>query len=122
VTFEIMAYVMTLAACVLGLRFVLAGASILNEWGLETTQGALVVCRRLGAVYLGIALMFFVGRRAPPSELRSAVCLGMAIAIALLAALGLFERWAKRVGPRILVASGVEILLAGCLAWSSWSE
>lgn len=120
-TFAILAWVITVAGCVLGLRFVFAGGSILKEWSLETTDGALVVCRRLGAIYLGIAAMFFAGRHAAPSELRSAVCLGMGVAVALLAMLGPFERWRSRVGPRIFVASAFELVLAGCLAWTAWS-
>jgi hypothetical protein len=38
-----------LAGCVLGLRFIFAGASVLKEWGIEATDGPLVICRRLGA-------------------------------------------------------------------------
>ncbi|MFO0748330.1 MAG: hypothetical protein U1F43_22110 [Myxococcota bacterium] len=120
-TFEMMAYVMSVAGCVLGLRFIFAGASVLKEWGLEVTDGALVICRRLGAVYLGLALMFFLGRGAAPSDLRSAVCLGVGGASALLAGLGLFERRAGRVGSRIIVPAIVEIVLAAGFVWTWWS-
>ena len=48
-TFEAMAYVMTVAGSLLVLRFVFGGASLLKEWGIEATAGALVVSRRLGA-------------------------------------------------------------------------
>ena len=75
-TFKIMALVMTFAGCALGVRFIFAGASVLKEWGIEATDGPLVICRRIGALYLGLALMFFLGRTAGPSDLRSAVCLG----------------------------------------------
>ena len=52
-TFKIMAYVMTVAGCLLGFRFTLAGASILREWGLEATDGSLVMCRRIGVCVAG---------------------------------------------------------------------
>lgn len=120
-TYETMATVMSVAGCVLGLRFVFAGASLLKEWGIEPTDGPLVVCRRLGAVYLGLALLFFLGRAAPPSDLRSAVCLGMGGASALLAGLGLFELRAGRVGPRILVPALVEVVVAAGFGWAWWS-
>lgn len=120
-TFGIMAYVMSLAGSVLGLRFVFAGASLLKEWGIEVTDAPLVICRRLGAVYLGLALLFFLGRAAPPSELRSAVCLGVASMSALLAGLGLFELRAGRVRARILVPVVIEAVLAACFAWIGWS-
>lgn len=119
-TFKRMAYVMSLAGCVLGLRFIFAGASLLEEWGIEVTDGPLVICRRLGAVYLGLALMFFLGREAAPSDLRSAVCVGVGGASALLAGLGLFELLAGRVSSGIVVPAIVEIVLAAGFVWTWW--
>lgn len=119
-TFKIMAYVMTFAGGILGLRFVFVGVSVLKEWGIEATNGPLVICRRIGAIYLGLSLMFFLGRNAAPSELRSAVCLGIGGAIALLACLGLFERWAGRVSSGILVPAVVEAVLAAGFVWVWW--
>jgi hypothetical protein len=116
-TFKIMAFVMTFAGCVLGLRFIFAGASILREWGIDATDGPLVMSRRIGALYLGLALMFFLGRTAPPSDLRSAVCLGIGGASALLACLGLFELWAGRVSAGIVVPAVVEAVLAAGFVW-----
>jgi hypothetical protein len=119
-TFKMMAFVMTFAGSVLGLRFIFAGASVLKEWGIEATDGPLVICRRLGAIYLGIALMFLLGRNAAPSDLRSAVCVGMGGAIAVLGGLGLFEHWAGRVSSRIIVPAIVEIVLAAGFVWTWW--
>src|SRR5215216_693773 len=100
-TFQVMALIMACAGCLLGVRFIFAGGSVLKEWGFEVTTGSLVVCRRIGAIYLGLALMFFLGRAAAPSDLRSAVCLVTGGAIALLACLGLFEFLARRVSAGI---------------------
>jgi len=111
---------MSFAGCVLGLRFIFAGTSLLKEWDIEVTHGALVICRRLGAVYLGLALMFFLGRAAAPSDLRSAACLGMGAASGLLAGLGLFELRARRVSSRIVVPALVEIALAAGFVWAWW--
>lgn len=119
-TFKMMAFVMTFAGGILGLRFLCAGASILRQWGIAATDGPLVICRRLGAVYLGLALLFFLGRTAAPSDLRSAVCLGMGVASALLAGLGLFERWAGRVSSGIIVPALVELVLAAGFVWVWW--
>jgi hypothetical protein len=116
-----MAFVMTFGGCVLGLRFIFAGASVLKEWGIEATDGPLVICRRIGALYLGLALMFFLGRTAGPSDLRSAVCLGTGGAIALLACLGVFELWAGRVTSGIIVPTIVETVLAAGFAWAWWA-
>jgi hypothetical protein len=119
-TFKIMAYVTTIAGCVLGLRFIVAGASVLREWGIEASAGPLVMGRRLGALYLGLAVMFFLGRSAAPSDLRSAVCVGMSAAMALLAGLGVFERWAGRVSSGIVVPAIVEAVFAAGFAWAWW--
>ena len=119
-TFKIMAFVTTIAGGLLGLRFIFAGASVLKQWGIEPTDGSLVVSRRIGALYLGLALMFFLGRKAAPSDLRSAVCLGIGGAIALLACLGLFELRAGRVSSGIIVPAIVEMVLAAGFAWAWW--
>lgn len=119
-TFEIMAYVMTLGACVLGLRFLFASASVLKEWSVEATTGSVLMGRRLGVVYLGLALMFFLGRSAGPSALRSGVCLGVGGASALLAAVGLLDLRARRVSARIIVPSAIETVLAAGFLWAWW--
>jgi hypothetical protein len=119
-TFKIMALVMTFAGCLLGLRFLFAAGSVLDEWGIEASAGSLVVSRRIGAIYLGLALMFFLGRAAAPSELRSAVCLVTGGAIALLACLGLFEFLAGRVSAGILRSVVGEAVLAAGFIWAWW--
>lgn len=76
-TFEILALITTGAGTLLGLGFLFAGRFMLKQWGPDATDASLVMGRRIGAVYLGIALLFFLGRSAGPSELRSAVCAGL---------------------------------------------
>ena len=39
-TFKIIAYLMTVGGCILGLRFIFAGAAVLKEWGIEVTDGS----------------------------------------------------------------------------------
>jgi len=119
-TFEIMSYVMVFGGFVLGLRFLFAGASVLRQWGIEATDGPLVMGRRIGALYLGLALLFFLGRTAGPSDLRSAVCLGMSVASALLAGLGLYERRAGRVSSVVVVPAVIEALFAAGFVWAWW--
>lgn len=120
-TFHIMAYVMTVAASVLGLRFIFGGAGMLREWGIEVTAGALIVFRRLGVVYLALAVVFFLARDAAPSDFRSAACLVMAVAVAVLGFLGLFEYMARRAGKGIVLAAVGEWVLAAAFIWLWWS-
>jgi hypothetical protein len=119
-TFQIMAYIMTGAACLLGLRFIFAGGGVLSEWGLEATAGTLILFRRLGVIYLGLALMFFLGRNAGPSDVRSAVCLVMGGMVAVLATLGLFEYLARRASPGIFRSVVGEAVLAAAFIWLWW--
>jgi hypothetical protein len=119
-TFQLMSLIMTCAACLLGLRFIFAGGSVIEEWGIEATAGSLVVSRRIGTLYLGLALMFFLGQAAAPSDLRSAVCLVTGGAIALLACLGLFEFRAGRVTAGIFRSVVAEAVLAAGFVWVWW--
>ena len=55
------------------------------------------------------------------SDLRSAVCLGVGPAAALLAGLGLFELSAGLVRSGIIVPAIVESVLAAGFGWAWWS-
>ncbi len=66
--------------------------------------------------------MFFLGRAAAPSALRSAACLVTGGASALLACLGLFELRAGRVGAGIFRSVVAEAALAAGFFWVWWSE
>ena len=90
-SFLILATVTASACLLLGLGFLGAGAAMLRQWGQDAPPAALLMSRRIGAVYLGLSLMLLLGRAAPPSELRTALCAGFALATALLAGLGSSE-------------------------------
>ncbi len=121
-TFEILALIITGAGTLLGLGFMFAGRFMLKQWGIDATDASLVMSRRLGAVYLGIALLFFLGRSAAPSVLRFAVCAGLGVAIGLLACLGLFELMSRRVSKGIFVSVVVETLLSSSFFWVLWGH
>lgn len=121
-TFEILALITAGAGTLLGLGFCFASRFMLGQWGLDASDAALVMSRRIGAVYLGLALLAFLGREAPPSELRAAVCTGLGVAIGLLACLGLFELKSRRVSTGIFVSVGVETLLSASYFWLLWGQ
>ncbi len=114
--FNTVAIATSIAGLLLGIGWLFAGHLLLRRWGIETNPAGLLVCRRLGAVYVGIAVMLFLGRSAPPSDLRLAVCIGMLISLVLLAGLGLVEFKARRAGPAILASVVLEVILAGGFA------
>lgn len=121
-TFEILALTTTGVGTLLGLGFLFAGRPMLKQWGMDATDAALVMSRRIGAVYLGIALLFFLGRSGEPSALRSALCAGLGVAIGLLACLGLFELQAGRVSRGIFVSTFVEVFLSASFFWVLWGQ
>ena len=110
-SYTLAAVATSIAGLLLGLGWLCAGSLLLKRWGLEATPPALLVGRRLGAAYLGIAVMLFLGRSAPPSDLRSAICIAMLVALSLLAILGLVEFTARRAGSGILVSVVLEVVL-----------
>jgi hypothetical protein len=115
-SFTIVAVATAVAGLLLGLGWLFAGRVMLKRWDLDATPLGLLVGRRLGAAYVGIAIMLFLGRSAPPSDLRSAVSIAMIVALSLLAILGLIEFKARRAGRAILVSVVVEVLLAAGFA------
>jgi hypothetical protein len=116
-SFYIVAIATSVAGLLLGIGWLFAGKLVLQRWRIEPNDIGLLVGRRLGAVYLGTSLMLFLARSAPPSDVRSALSVGMFVSLALLAGLGLFEFKARRAGSGIFVSVAVEIILALGFAW-----
>lgn len=115
--FTIVATATAIAGLVLGFGWLLAGRLLHKRWAIAETEQSLLVGRRLGAAYLGIAVMLLLGRSAAPSELRTAVCVGMLMALLVLAGLGLLEFRSRRAGPGILVSVVLEVVLAAGFGW-----
>ncbi len=116
-TFTIVATATAIAGLVLGIGWLIAGDVLHKRWRMEPSAPSLLVGRRLGAAYVGISIMLLLGRSASRSDLRTAVCIGMLVALAILAGLGLRELIARRVGPGILVSVVLEVLLIAGFGW-----
>jgi hypothetical protein len=98
----------------LGLGFLLAPATMLKLWALDNPTAATVMSRRIGAVYLGMAVMLYLLRG---SDAQTAISLGVANATGLLALLGVNDWRMGNVSTGILPALVVKILLtAGFLS------
>jgi hypothetical protein len=115
--FTVVAIATSAAGLMLGMGWVFGGALLLRRWGMEAHADGLLAGRRLGAAYLGIALMLFLGRSAPASPIRDAICAGMLCALALMAASGLFEFRAGRARAGILATVVLELVLALGFGW-----
>ena len=101
----------SIAALLLGAGWLAAGRLMLKRWRIEPSVGALLVGRRIGVIYLGVALLFFLVRSIESPELITIVSTFAALANALLAGLGVYEYHARRAGPAILVSVAFELAL-----------
>ena len=110
-SFHTLSIVTCIAALLLGTGWLFAGRLMLQRWRIEPNVGALLVGRRIGAVYLGVALLCYLVRSTTSAELITSVSLFAVFVNALLAGLGLHEYRAQRAGPAILVSVVVELLL-----------
>lgn len=110
-TFHTLALVTCVAALLLGIGWLFAGKLMLQRWRIESSSGALLVGRRIGVIYLSVALLFFLMRATESSELITIVSTFAVLANALLAGLGLYEYRTRRAGPAILVSVAFEVLL-----------
>ena len=110
--FRILAWITTLLFVALAVSWMFAPAFSLSQWGIQSNDIAELVSRRIAALYTGIAVMFFFARNTPPSQARRAMVLGLVLACLILAALGLFEVYAGRAQPAILVVAAIEVTLA----------
>jgi hypothetical protein len=110
--FRHLAVITAILMFVLGAGYLFAGALVIGRWHIEPTGSVLLLGRRLGALYTGLSVIFFLARSAPVSALRTALCAGTAVACSLLALLGAFEFSAGRAGSAILASVVLESLLA----------
>jgi hypothetical protein len=110
-SFHSLAIVTCFAAVLLGTGWLFAGRLMLKRWRIEPSVGALLVGRRIGAVYVGVALLCFLVRSTTSVELITSVSVFAVVVNALLACLGMYEYRAQRAGPAILVSVAVELLL-----------
>jgi len=109
--FRTVAVVTAAVTLLLAVGYLLAGALVVGRWQIEPTASVLLLGRRMGALYLGLSVIFFLARNAPASPVRRALCTGAVVTCALLACLGLYEYLADRVSAGILASVAIEALL-----------
>jgi hypothetical protein len=111
-TFKTVALITSIVALTLGVGYFIAGDLVVSRWQLPVSDGVLLMGRRLGALYLGLAAIFFFARSTPLSETRVALALGTTLTLAFLALVGVYELLAGHLGMGILVSVAVETILA----------
>jgi len=121
-SFRAVAIVASGICLLLAAAWLLAPQLILRLWEIGDPEPALVVARRGGALFLGLAAMLFLARDAENSPARRAISVGLCVACATLAALGLGEWGAGHAGIGIGPAIVAEILLAVSFAKTSFKD
>ena len=80
-------------------------------WSVEYSNATGMVSRRNAALFLGIGIMFYRARHAPPSDTRRALTTGFITGCLVLAVLGFGEWINGNAGPGILLAVATETVL-----------
>ncbi len=96
----------------LGLGYFFFGAVIVGRWQVEPTASVILLARRIGCLYLGLSVIFFLARSAPKSTIRTALSVGTVVVALLLTGTGVYEFAMGHVGKGILASAAVEFLLA----------
>ena len=121
-SFAAIATVTAVAAFLLAIGWLFFGHLMIRRWGREPNEIALVIGRRIGGVYLSIALMFaYVRTTGVPEMISTFSTFGM-VANVILAALGTGEYLKGRVGRAMLVSVALEIFLALAFARIAFSQ
>jgi hypothetical protein len=111
-SFRVVAIITAAVLFVLGLGYLFAGSLVVARWHIEPTDAVLLLGKRIGALYLGLSVMFFLARSVPISIARTALSAGAVVVCTLLSALGVYELLVGHSGPGILVSACIEALLA----------
>lgn len=120
-SFYALCIVASIAASLLGMGWLFFGKAMIRRWESEPNDIALVLGRRIGAVYTGLALLFFLLRNITTPKTVHDISLSVVVIMVMLATLGIYEFRNKRVGPAILLSVALEIFLLGAFGWLLFS-
>ena len=120
--FKILALITAIIVFVLGLGYFFFGSVIVGRWQVQPTESVLLLARRIGCLYLGLSVIFFLARSAPVSIARTALSAGTAVAVLSLSLSGVYELALGHVGKGILISAALELLLAIGYIWILFTE
>ena len=121
-SFRTIAVITAIVALALGVGYLVFGTLVVGRWQIQPTESVLLLGRRIGCLYLGLAVMYFLGRSAPLSVARTALSAGTAVALSLLALFGVYELIAGHAGSGILASVAIESLIALGYIWILLTE
>ncbi len=110
--FKTISIITAIVVFVLGVGYLFFGSLMFGRWQIQSTNSVLLLGRRIGCLYIGLSVIYFLARSAPVSATRTALTAGTAVALLLLVIFGVFELTSGHVGNGILVSVVIEFLLA----------
>ena len=119
INFRVVSIITTVIALILCLVLILFPEIIFMLFNINDDSSAFFIGRRAAMLFLGISVVTWVGRNAPHSESRQAICLGLTISMLALALLGTAEYLRGFAGAGILLAVITEAILA-LLYFKTW--
>ena len=105
-----------IVSLLIGTIWIFAGNLMFKRWGIKADTLGMMMGKRLGAVYLGVALLLFFVRGSIHADTRTTVSSRLCLALTLLALLSSVELVSQRATRGILVSVIIEGLLAFAFA------
>lgn len=102
---------------VLGVGWLFFPAILLAGFGVEAEALAIYIGRRSGVLFLGYAVILWLGRTSTASPARTAILAGGLVVSVVMAAVSLVGIFTGIVGPALWIAVVVESLLAAGFAY-----
>lgn len=121
-TFQSAAILVALVCFALAVVWMFSPEIILSRWGVEYSSSVALVSRRMAASFAGIAVMFFLARKAEPSPARSALVAGFVTVSFILAVLAFVELASGQATTGILSAVFIEVTLPLVLLYAVRSK
>ncbi|MEJ6398863.1 hypothetical protein [Yoonia sp. 208BN28-4] len=119
-TFKLVAMVLAAFCVALSVMWFVDVGLYTVTYGVAADTGTQFLGRRMAPILLGLGLMFYLARNAPPSPLRRTMCLGIAVAFAGVATTGIMAFIDGVASFAILIAAGTEF--AAALAFIAVSQ
>lgn len=111
-SFHLLAIITAIIFGILAIIWLFTPSLFLSAWDVDNPTSAGLVGRRAGALYSGIAVMFYLARNAEPSATLNALIYGFVVTCVLLAMLGVYELIKGNASKGILGAVLIEMLLS----------
>lgn len=117
--YKVLSWASAILFALLFVTLLLVPRAVLDGTGLVASAWTDFLCRRAGVIVLGLGVLSFVSRNAPPTATRQGIVLGVGTSLGGLAVLGSVEVARGFASPGLLPAVAVETLfaLAYVLAW-----